>query len=304
MLDVFNEEIEVLIKDGIANLYWFKGDLHKAWMRSGVPDNIRNEIVRLKDEEGRELSKRRQMDGLYERLRSGDYNRRLEISRNFVCILVEQESFTPQSDRHRVEIAERCSLKLRELVRKQTQESQRRETSRPQAARPVVESYDTKRARLQAKFVEAHTLAPQPKGYALEAIVNELLQASGISVEAPFRIEGEQLDGAVKFDGHYYLLEIKWTAEKTEPKEIGHFFYKVEGKMGARGIFLSMNGFTSGSLATLPKGKELKVMLLDGNHLANVLSGAYSFRDLLDHAIRHATLRGEIYCPHTLQKHA
>lgn len=36
MFDVFTEQIEVLIKDGIANLYWYKGDLQKAWLRAGV----------------------------------------------------------------------------------------------------------------------------------------------------------------------------------------------------------------------------------------------------------------------------
>lgn len=34
MFDVFTEEIEVLLKDGIANLYWFKRDLHKAWLKN------------------------------------------------------------------------------------------------------------------------------------------------------------------------------------------------------------------------------------------------------------------------------
>ena len=40
MFDVFTEQIEVLIKDGIANLYWYKGDLQKAWLRAGVPSIV------------------------------------------------------------------------------------------------------------------------------------------------------------------------------------------------------------------------------------------------------------------------
>ena len=119
MLDVFTEEVEVIVKDGIANLYWYKSDLHKAWLRSGVPATIRDEVIRLRTKDDQEFSKRRQMDALYDRLRSGEYNRRLEISRNFVRILIEQKMFVPQSEMHRVEIAERCSLKLRELIRQQ-----------------------------------------------------------------------------------------------------------------------------------------------------------------------------------------
>jgi hypothetical protein len=301
MFDVFTEEVEVLIKDGIANLYWYKGDLHKAWLRSGVPITIRDEVVSLHTDDGQELSKRRQMDALYERLRTGEYNRRLEVSRNFVRILIEQRTFTPQNEKHRVEIAERCSLKLRELIRQQEKDREYRDSIRARAEKATRETYDSKLGELRLKFAEAHDLPPQKKGYVLETLFTELMRISGIPVEEPFRIEGEQLDGAIKYDGHYYLLELKWTTDKTEPKEIGHFFFKIEGKLQARGIFLSMNGFSDGAISTLPKGKDLKILLLDGNHLANVIYGTYKFQELLEHAIRQASLKGEIYCAHNIQ---
>ena len=117
MFDVFTEEIEVLLKDGIANLYWFKRDLYKAWLRSGVPQDIADRINGLLDAEGRKLTKRKQMDQLYIELRSGDFNRRLEISRNFVRLLIEHRKFTPQDAKHRIEKAEHSALKLKELIR-------------------------------------------------------------------------------------------------------------------------------------------------------------------------------------------
>ncbi|ACF10769.1 hypothetical protein Cpar_0345 [Chlorobaculum parvum NCIB 8327] len=301
MFDVFTEEVEVLIKDGIANLYWYKGDLHKAWLRSGVDISVRDEILRLKTDDGRELTKRRQMDALYERLRNGDYNRRLEVSRNFVRILVGHKSFAPQSEKHRVEIAERSALKLRELIQQQEKDREYRDSIRASAEKASRETYDSKLDELREKFTEALDLPPQKKGYVLEALFTELMRISGIPVEEPFKIQGEQLDGAIKYDGHYYLVELKWVAGKTEPKEIGHFYYKVEGKLQARGLFLAMNGYSDGAIATLPKGKDLKVLLLDGNHLANVIYGMYKFQELLEHSIRQASLRGEIYCTHNLQ---
>ena len=60
MFDVFTEEIEVLLKDGIANLYWYKKDLHKAWLRSGVPQNIADRISVLINPDGRKFTKRQQ----------------------------------------------------------------------------------------------------------------------------------------------------------------------------------------------------------------------------------------------------
>lgn len=301
MFEVFTEEVEVLIKDGIANLYWYKGDLHKAWLRSGVSTAVRDEIVLFKSEEGLGLSKRKQMDALYERLRRGEYNRRLEISRNFVRILIEHIGFTPQSEKHRVEIAERSALKLRELIRQQWLDRERCDSIRVSAVKASSETYESQLEDLRIKFVEAHNLPPQKKGYALEKLFTELMRISGLPVEEPFRIEGEQLDGAVKYDGHYYLVELKWIEGKTEPKEIGHFYYKVEGKLQARGLLIAMNGFSDGAISTLPKGKELKVLLLDGNHFGNVIYGQYKFQELLEYAIRQASLRGEIYCAHNLQ---
>ena len=301
MLEVFTEQAEVLIKDGVANLYWYKGDLHKAWIRSGIPRTVVDEISRLRREDGRSLSKRQQMDELYLRLRAWDYNRRLEVSRNFVRILTEQDSFTPQDAKHRVEVAEHCALKLRELVRRQEADQEHRAPRRARASAPAQESYDYKLGQLRNRFVEANRLDAQKRGYALETLFAELMRISDIPMEEPFRIVGEALDGAIKYDGHYYLLELKWTSERCPPKEIGHFFYKVEGKLGARGLLLSMNGFSEGAIASLPTGRELKVLLLDGQHLANVIDGLYSFQELLEHAIRQGSVRGEIYCAHDLR---
>ncbi|WP_230949565.1 hypothetical protein, partial [Burkholderia cepacia] len=60
------------------------------------------------------------------------------------------------------------------------------------------------------------------------------------------------------------------------------------------------SGFTDGVLASLPKGKELTMMLLDGVHFANVLAGHYRFSQLLDYAIKSIALKGEIYCSHKI----
>ncbi len=62
------------------------------------------------------------------------------------------------------------------------------------------------------------------------------------------------------------------------------FYFKVDGKLGARGVAIAMNGYTSDVVESVAKGKELKVLLLDGMHLSNVIYGHYTFQELLDHA--------------------
>lgn len=301
MFDVFTEQIEVLIKDGVANLYWYKGDLQKAWLRSGVPQPLTRQISQETDSEGKTLSKRKQMDRLYEELRTADLNRRLEVSRNFVRTLVEHRNFVPQDPRHRIEIAERAALKLREIIRIQENEREEKDRIKRQATVIRKNTYQQDLETVRKAFENAHSLTPQQKGYALEKIFVDLMRISGIPVEEPFRIVGEQLDGAIKHEGHYYLVELKWFAEAVEPKHIGSFYFKVDGKLGARGLTIAMNGYSAGVLESITKGKELKILLLDGIHLANVIYGQYTFQQLLDHAIKCASLQGQLYCPHSLE---
>jgi len=300
MFDVFTEQIEVLIKDGVSNLYWYKGDLQKAWLRSGVSQPLTRQISLERDADGKPLSKRKQMDRLYEELRTAGLNKRLEVSRNFVRTLIEHRNFVPQDPRHRIEIAERAALKLREIIRSQEQEREEKERIKRQAAAVPKRTYQQDLEEVRRAFEKALSLSPQQKGYALERIFVDLMRISGIPVEEPFRIVGEQLDGAIKYDGHYYLVELKWFAECVEPKHIGSFYFKVDGKLGARGVTIAMNGYSASVLESVSKGRELKILLFDGNHLANVIYGQYTFQQLLDHAIKCASLRGQLYCSHSL----
>lgn len=301
MLDVFDEQSEVLIKDGIANLYWYRGDLRKAWLRVGVSEQLTRNIWSLQDHEGRPISKRSCMDRLYEHLRSAEFASRVKVSREFVRILVEHRNFVPQDPKHRIEIAERAALKLKELIAAQNEERDKQLRARTKAASERTPSYEERLVPVRRSFDEALGLTPQQKGYALERIFTSLMRASDIQVEAPFALKGEQVDGAIKHEGSHYIVEVKWQSAKADPQDIGAFYFKVDGRMGARGIFIAMHGYTDGVLETLPRGKELKVILLDGNHLANVIYGQYRFQELLNHAIKCASLRGQLYCSHRLE---
>lgn len=302
MFDVFTEEIEVQIKSGLSNLYWYRRDLMKAWLRSGVTRNICDSIERMKKPNGEKISKREMMDELYLDLRKMDYNRRLEISRNFVRILIEHKNFVPQSKDHRVEIAERCSLKLREIIKQQQKEAEYRDQIRRKAFEAKKEDYHSQLPELRDRFSEIYKLNPQKRGFELEKTFANLMRISGIPVQDPFRIEGEQIDGAIKYDSHYYLVELKWIDNKVGQAEIASLFMKVEGKSEARGIFIAMNGYSNEVLKSLPKGKELKIILLDGNHISNVIFGIYTFQELMEHALWQVSFMGELYCSHEITK--
>jgi hypothetical protein len=162
------------------------------------------------------------------------------------------------------------------------------------------QSYDSQRAALYTRFCDSLKMEPHLRGKELERIFTELVRISGLPVEEPFRIVGEEIDGAVKYDGHYYLVELRWRAKKADQAQIAGLYLKVEGKLDARGIFIAMNGYSDEVLEALPRGKAVKVILLDGVHITRVLAGQYTLTDLLAHAIAHASLRSAILCPHTI----
>lgn len=302
MIDVFNEQIEVLIKDGISNLYWYKGDLKKSFYRANVPENITNQIFGIRYN-GKSLSKRQMLDKLYESLRNQEYNRRLEVSRNFVRILVEHKNFVPQDNNHRIEKAERVSLKLKEIVNDQQKQEEYRDRIKTKAEKANTRNFEEELMNLREKFLEVEKITDkQKRGIEFEKFFTDLMKAHQIPVEEPFRVVGEQIDGAIKYDGHYYLLELKWQKTKSNQKEIASLFMKAEGKLEARGIFIAMEGYTSECLKSLPKGKNLKVLLLDGVHLTSVIFGNYTFSELMEHSISQASLKGEIYCTHNIMK--
>jgi restriction endonuclease len=296
MFDVFTEEIEILIRNGMANLYWYKDDLKRLWLQAGVDPGLSRDLFSRTDGEGKKLTKYRLMNLLYDRLRTAEYDRRLEISRNFVRILIEHNDFLRQDSRHNVEKAEVAARKLKDLLKAQRTEQAYKERIRRKADEATKESYYTQLLKLRQQFLDATTLEPQKRGYELEKIFSELMRISGIPVEKSFKITGEQIDGGIKYDGHYYLVELKWVNRKCDQNDISSLYVKSGGKLETRGIFIAMNGYSDESLSSLPTGKELKVLLFDGVHLANAIHGVYHFQELLEHAISQASYSGVIYC--------
>lgn len=299
MFDVFTEEIEVIIKAGISNLYWYVNDLKKAWLRAGIEESLCNSLFARKNSSGFKPTKRELMDFLYVELRNASYNKRLEVSRNFVRLLVEHKNFVPHDTKHRIEVAERCALKLKDILNEQLKE--RENLSIKNTARNVakIDLYPIQISNLHSSFINIVGFDPQKRGYELEKLFSDLMKINGIFIEKSFKNEAEQIDGAIKHDGHYYLVELKWTEKKVDQAQIASLYFKIEGKLDARGIFISMNGYSKEMLNALPKGREIKVLLFDGNHIMNVLSGIYTFKELLDHSLKQASLKGEIYCSHT-----
>lgn len=295
MFDVFTDEIEFLIKEGISNLYWYKGDLEKCLIRAGVDARTAREIRNRTNTDGQPITKRQIMDDLYIEFRGREKNRRIEVSRNLARTLMEHKNFVSENSGHKIDIAERCSLKLQKIAQEQRLEQKKKEAARIAKSNQAEEDIFTSREKIRARFYAAMSLEPQARGYELEQIVYELARAHHLRATQPYEIDGEQMDGTIHFDGHTYLVECKWTNSKSNRSDIDPLYSKALGKLGGLGILVSMNGYTEEAVRSLPSGKEIRVILLDGKHLIGVIDGIYSLTVLLEHALHAASAKAVVY---------
>jgi len=58
----------------------------------------------------------------------------------------------------------------------------------------------------------------------------------------------EQIDGVVQIDGHVYLIEVKWWKDRLGPGEVAQHQVRVFNRGHARGIFISVTGYTDAAI--------------------------------------------------------
>ncbi|MFX4303614.1 restriction endonuclease [Alicyclobacillus tolerans] len=175
-------------------------------------------------------------------------------------------------------------------------------TEREAAAARAAEAAERAKAKsldqLKDRFLNlfrAKQLSHQQRGYEFEQFLRELSEHAGLSVTEPFRIHGEQIDGAIKYDGEHYIIEAKWHDKLIASDALYQFAYKVEGKMYGRGFFFSVNGFSTESVEQLVMGKTLRTILIDGADLTMVVEGRIPFATMLDMKVKAAQTSGLIY---------
>lgn len=139
------------------------------------------------------------------------------------------------------------------------------------------------------------TIDAQRRGYLFEEFLKELCMRESIQMSNQFKVNGEQIDGVIKYDGENYIVEAKWRDSLSASDSLYHFAYKAEGKMYGRGLFISVNGFSKESVSSLITGKAVRTILIDGGDIINVVEERYSLNHMLDVKIKEAQTSGRIY---------
>jgi len=192
--------------------------------------------------------------------------------------------------------AEQAITHLRQLqeIRDHKIQEQRKERERKEAA---AKAPSVTLPNLKAQFISLlqGKVVGAKRGYALEEILQTLSKLFSLEITEPFRINGEQIDGSVKYDGEHYIIEAKWQEKAAANEAVYQFAGKIEGKMYGRGLFISIHGFSELVVVSLVAGKAIKTVFVDGGDLILVLEGFLSLTDMLDRKIKAAQTKGLIY---------
>ncbi|MGR3905869.1 restriction endonuclease [Burkholderia sp. SR8] len=182
---------------------------------------------------------------------------------------------------------------LQEIRDAKIKADRERRTAQDEARQRPTASLD----KLRSEYLDllANKTSRQQRGYALERILAELSRLSQLETTEAFRVNGEQVDGALKFDGEHYLIEAKWQERSSSNEPVYQFAGKVAGKLYGRGLFISVNGFSPEVVRSLVIGKEIQTLFIDGEDLILVLEGHLTMREMIDRKVKAAQTRGLIY---------
>ena len=141
-------------------------------------------------------------------------------------------------------------------------------------------------------------LTAQQRGYCFEALLRDLLAREGLQPRSSYSIHGEQIDGSFVLDGRVFLLEAKWTANPLPASAVYAFRGKVDGKLtGTIGFLISMSGFSREAAEAVAHGKDLNVLLVDGDDLAAAVGDNGSFAAMARVKLRVAAEEGVVFRP-------
>lgn len=150
---------------------------------------------------------------------------------------------------------------------------------------------------LKVTFYDLHAATnPQQRGRDFEDWLNELFMLFELLPRRSFTLQGEQIDGAFTHATDNYIVEARWWKKPVERADLAVFETKVRAKgKNALGLFVSMNGFTSGALNAYRTSTPFIVM--EGGHLLAVIEQRIGLDELLDRMKRHMDETGDCYLP-------
>lgn len=297
MMSHFPENIMRALVDAVYNVFWKKSEVRALYQKCGVPHTLTN----AQDWNDKKI---RSLEPVLQSLNSTE-----DGLGPLRMILAETLKFTSgdhllwlADGQKRKREAERCLDHLRLLVEKHDaqieEERKRKDQMRSKRAENEEKgAFERKLGDLKARIYEFHASnAKQERGYGLEAILYELFDLFELEPRGPFRVRGEQIDGAFVLDQFDFLLEAKWQGEPAQLKDLRD----LDGAIGTNldntlGLFVSMNHFSQEALDRYSQAGRPKLICMNGMDLISVLEGQVDLVDLLRRKRAHAAQTGNVF---------
>jgi hypothetical protein len=182
--------------------------------------------------------------------------------------------------------------KARDLLGVVEEMEAREESQREWARRDAQAVFDRERAELLRKhsallvamFDIMAAQEPHERGYLLQECIGQLFQLFGIPVIRSFtrNSSGEQIDGGIRLEGRYYLIECRWRQRLSDMRELDGLSGQVQrsGKQ-TMGMFLPINGWSENVPQLLKQNPERSIILMDGYDVRTVLAANVDLKDFL-----------------------
>jgi restriction system protein len=294
LMNLLIETIPLLCKSKDDTLLFFKG--------AGVSEKLYRDLAQIVAIDRQNISKYEIVRKILTRLNN---NGELALGerREVLKRIVEFEDFSTcwPADQLKAKglVAEiRRVINVKDTFTRINQEREKERQQRQADHQAQIQKENAKRSEIETIKKDLYSLFgdtnPFKRGKALEGILNRLFKAYDILVSDAFTIRGEekegiveQIDGLIEFDGHLYLVEMKWLNVPVGKGEMAQHLVNVYGRGEARGIFISASGYSEPAIAVCKDAIHKKVIVLvELQEIVNVLDRSFDFKKLLKEKVQ------------------
>lgn len=284
------------MKDCILAILWPRKDIYRLFVDCSVPMSV---LQAVSDWETQNLTRSQMIDIMFDRLASRPDNGTVQFDM-LLTTLADWSHFDTYwfQQQQKLDLATAKSLiaKLHESKYRSIEKAKERAAKLSDKRAKAEERHQSLQdMRSDFDVVALGQANHQARGYALESFLAKMGRFFGLKVTSPFRVNGTQIDGTIKFDGENYTIEAKWQDQSLSDEPLLAFCHKQEMNMHGRGIFLSVNGFTSGALNMLERSSIKNTVLLDGEDLVLIVNELITLPDALDAKVHAAQTQGRFY---------
>lgn len=302
-------EIKKLTIEIIASLVYKKTQMYELILKpAGISEKFFASLLKKRNVEGKPLTKRDMGTIIVQELdKKNEYknnmNSIIKIAANWSQFhLADNEMFaraTVQKAREVLNVLEIMEEKeIRLLNEEKERERLRLETERKKATAEMEKEIQKQSDLLLMMYDDLAMMKDNPhkRGLMLEQLMNMLFNVYDIALMESFRRNegGEQIDGAFKLDGWHYLVEMKWTSQLSDMKQLDSLYGKV-ARSGRQtmGMFVSIGGWSSHVIPLMKQHPDKTIFLMDGFDLRMVLTKEISLIDILRKKIARFNIEAE-----------